>query len=200
MLSKLQGERQILFDFPHMQNKGIESSSYDYHENQIKPYKGNRRFLKTFTFLCLPFSTSLFISFASFLCNPLSWNTVAFFLPGLGRSPQLNSEDFNNHLTWCVSHGVYFHSKNQPIAKSGNFIKPTQKPHGFMHNFSLLLLSRKVVSDSLQPHGLQPTKLFSPWDFPGKNTGVGCHFLLQGIFMTQGSNSCLLFHGWILYH
>ena len=36
-----------------------------------------------------------------------------------------------------------------------------------------------VVSDSLQPHGLQPTRLLCPWDFPGKNTGVGCHFLLQ---------------------
>ena len=36
-----------------------------------------------------------------------------------------------------------------------------------------------VVSNSLQPHGLQPTRLLRPWDFPGKNTGVGCHFLLQ---------------------
>ena len=33
-----------------------------------------------------------------------------------------------------------------------------------------------------------PARLFCPWDFPGKNTGVGCHFLLQGIFSTQGSN------------
>ena len=32
----------------------------------------------------------------------------------------------------------------------------------------------------------------SPWDSPGKNTGVGCHFLLQGVFLTQGSNPCLL--------
>ena len=47
---------------------------------------------------------------------------------------------------------------------------------------------RSVVSDSLQPHELQPTRLLCPWDFPGKNTGVGCHFLLQGIFPTQGSN------------
>ena len=31
-----------------------------------------------------------------------------------------------------------------------------------------------------------------PWDFPGKNTGVGCHFLLQGTFLTQGSNPGLL--------
>ena len=39
--------------------------------------------------------------------------------------------------------------------------------------------SRLVVSDSLRPHGLQPTRLFRPWDFPGKSTGVGCHCLLQ---------------------
>ena len=42
-----------------------------------------------------------------------------------------------------------------------------------------------------------------PWDFPGKNIGVGCHFLLQGIFPTQGWNQCLLHclhRRWILYH
>ena len=42
------------------------------------------------------------------------------------------------------------------------------------------------MSDSLQSHGLQPAKLLCPWEFPGKNTGVGCHSLLQGIFPTQG--------------
>ena len=35
--------------------------------------------------------------------------------------------------------------------------------------------SRSVVSDSQQPHGLQPTRLLRPWDFPGKSPGVGCH-------------------------
>ena len=34
-------------------------------------------------------------------------------------------------------------------------------------------------------------RLLCPWDSPGKNIGVGCHFLLQGIFPTQGSNTCL---------
>ena len=43
------------------------------------------------------------------------------------------------------------------------------------------------MSDSLWSYGL-PTILLRPWDFPGKNTGVGCHFLLQRIFTTQGSN------------
>ena len=49
-----------------------------------------------------------------------------------------------------------------------------------------------VVSDSLRSHGLQSTKLLCPWDSPGKNTGVGCHVLLQGIFPTQGLNWHLL--------
>ena len=44
----------------------------------------------------------------------------------------------------------------------------------------------------LPPHGLKPARLLCPWDFPGKNTGVGCHFLLQEIFLTQGSNRRLL--------
>ena len=45
-----------------------------------------------------------------------------------------------------------------------------------------------TVSDSLRPHGLQPARLLCPWDFAVKNTGAGNHFLLQGIFPTQGSN------------
>ena len=49
-----------------------------------------------------------------------------------------------------------------------------------------------AMSKSLQPYGLYPTRLLCPWDSPGKNTGVGCHALLQGIFPTQRSNPCLL--------
>ena len=51
---------------------------------------------------------------------------------------------------------------------------------------------RPVVSDSLRPQGLVPARLLCPWDSPGKNTAVGCHALLQGIFPTQGSNLGLL--------
>ena len=46
--------------------------------------------------------------------------------------------------------------------------------------------------DSLRCHGLKSARLLCPWDFPGKNAGVACHALLQGIFLTQGLNSCLL--------
>ena len=50
-----------------------------------------------------------------------------------------------------------------------------------------------VVSDSLRPHGLWPTRLLHPWDSPVKSTEVGSHFLLQGIFLTQGLNPSLLY-------
>ena len=49
-----------------------------------------------------------------------------------------------------------------------------------------------VVPSSLRAHGLQPATLVSPWDSPGKDTGVGCHVILQGIFPTQRSNPHLL--------
>ena len=49
-----------------------------------------------------------------------------------------------------------------------------------------------IMSDSLRTHGLQPARVLCPWDSPGKNTGVGCQALLQGIFLTQGSNLRLL--------
>ena len=58
------------------------------------------------------------------------------------------------------------------------------------------MLSHSVVSDSLRPYGLWPTRLLCPWNFPGKNTRVGCHFLLQGIFPSQGTNPSLL---WLLH-
>ena len=53
---------------------------------------------------------------------------------------------------------------------------------------------------TLQFHGLQPTRVLCPWDSPGKNTGVGCCSLLQGIFLTKGLNSDLLHFRQILYH
>ena len=47
------------------------------------------------------------------------------------------------------------------------------------------------MSDSVRPHRRQPTRLLCAWDSPGKNPGVGCHSLLEGIFWTQGLNPCL---------
>ena len=48
-----------------------------------------------------------------------------------------------------------------------------------MHEREKWKWSSSVVSESQRPHGLQPTRLLHPWDFPGKSTGVGCHYLLH---------------------
>ena len=62
------------------------------------------------------------------------------------------------------------------------------------------VLSHLAVSDSLGPHGLQPTRLLCPQDSPGKNTGVGCHALHQDIFPTQELDPDLQHCRLILYH
>ena len=63
-----------------------------------------------------------------------------------------------------------------------------------LHSFSSFLIKKKerlwscsVVWFFATPQA-RATRLLCPWDFPGKSTGVGCHFLLQGIFWTQGLN------------
>ena len=61
------------------------------------------------------------------------------------------------------------------LSSSVNWRKVTPT-HGVVYVCS----KASVVSDSLQPHGPQPVGLLCPWDFPGKNTTVGCHALLQG--------------------
>ena len=63
----------------------------------------------------------------------------------------------------------------------------------------LQCVSRSVLSDSLRPHGLHSSRFLCPWNSPGKNSGMGFHSLLQGIFLTQGSNSGVLHCRQILY-
>ena len=53
--------------------------------------------------------------------------------------------------------------------------------------FYLFVAAAAVVSDSVRPHRWQPTRLPRPWDSPGKNTGVGCHFLFQCMKVKSGS-------------
>ena len=77
-------------------------------------------------------------------------------------------------------------------------------PEGWMkkmwHNMQWnIVCVHSVVPDALRRHGLQPVRLLCPWGFPGKSAGAGCHFLLQGIFPTQGWNPYLLQCGQILH-
>ena len=83
-------------------------------------------------------------------------------------------------------------------------LRPTeclQKPSSHIQEvLCCAVLSHSVVSDSVRPRGLQPSRLLCPWDSPGKNTGVDCHAFLQGIFPTLGSNPGLLHCRQVLYH
>ena len=79
-------------------------------------------------------------------------------------------------------------------------LSPITIPFSLLVPVLILCVSRhSVTSDSLWPHGLQPTGLLCSWNSPGKNAGVGSHFLLQGIFLTQRSNPGLLHCRLILY-
>ena len=71
-------------------------------------------------------------------------------------------------------------------------IKTTMRYHLMLVRMLLLLLSHFSHVQLLVTCGLQSTRLLCPLDFPGKSTGVGCHFLLLGIFLTLGSNPYLL--------
>ena len=71
-----------------------------------------------------------------------------------------------------------------------------------MHESEKWKWSRSVMSDSLRPHGLQPTRLLHPWDFPGKSTGVGCHCLLRLTTGPPGNSQYFtpFFFDWIVYY
>ena len=84
------------------------------------------------------------------------------------------------HITYTHP-PVYFKSS---LDYSGHLLQILYK--------QLCVFNHSDVSGSLQLHGLWPTRLLCPWDSPGKNTGVGCHFPLQRIFLTRESNSALL--------
>ena len=81
---------------------------------------------------------------------------------------------------------------------SQSYLK-TFKKKFVLKAFTSVKARHSVVSDSLWPHGLWSARLFCPYS-PGGNTGVCCHFLFQGIFLTQGSNPGLLHCMQVLYY
>ena len=106
---------------------------------------------------------------------------------------------FDKHVQSCNCHQnleyhVYLPHQKSLMSPSQPHPQPSQPLTCFLPCVCVRVcvcvhtLSRAIMSNSLQPQGLQPTRLLCPWDFPGKNTGVGCHFLLQGSFLTRGLN------------
>ena len=94
------------------------------------------------------------------------------------RGSQRVRHDWATELNWAKLYSVW----HQLSTHNQGF-----KGYKFAH-----MLSRSVMSDSLRSRGPYPARLLCLWDSPGKNPGVGCQFLLEGIFPTQGSNPRLL--------
>ena len=118
---------------------------------------------------------------------------------GTGEAPHLTCCCCCCCVTSVVSDSVWPHPWDSPGKNTGvgwHFLLR-------MHKSEKWKLSRSAMSDSSQPHGLQPTRLLRPWDFPGKSTGVGCHCLLCSSYLQplKGShtNHRILFLGIIIY-
>ena len=107
------------------------------------------------------------------------------------------SDPENNTVFLKISHvdsAKFYGSKKVPILVKVLFV------YYILYMYESESVHHSVMSNSLRPHGLWPTGLLCPWNSPDKNTGVGCHFLLQGIFLTQGSNLDLRHCRQILYY
>ena len=102
---------------------------------------------------------------------------------------------------FCIIQSVTQRSISQaPPKKKKMCLKPKEAYQALCFYLSESeSVSHSVVSNSLRPHGLQPTRFLCPWNSAGKNTGVGCHSLHQGIFPSRGSNPGLLHCRQILY-
>ena len=118
----------------------------------------------------------------------------------------------SKHITTIISCYTQSSSISPRIPMTHGLSKHTStqaSEEGCLHLLTLLLipalmhvwmLGHSIMSDFLRPRGLQPTSLLCPWDFPGKNTGVACHALLQGNLPNPENISCISWTGrWILY-
>ena len=92
----------------------------------------------------------------------------------------------------CQRSAVALPSPLLSLCKSDSFLKNLLAVPGHAGYRILIPCVCAQSRPTLRPSGLKPARLLCPWDAPGKTTGVGCHFLLQGIFPTHGSNPCLL--------
>ena len=126
------------------------------------------------------------------LCNPMDCSTLGF-----SPSPRVCTSSWPLHrgCRSTISSSVsLFSFCLQSFPASGSFpvswlFTPGDKSthaHACVCTRECTPCVHSVLSNYFQPLGPQPTRLLCPWDFPGKNTVVGCHFFLQGIFLTPG--------------
>ena len=97
--------------------------------------------------------------------------------------------DMTEWLNWTEWLTLEWRIKSQHFSRS-----PEKQPNILIKHAWISCMCAKSLQSclTLRPQRLQPASFLCPWDSPGKNTRMGCHALLQGIFQTQGSNPSLL--------
>ena len=127
------------------------------------------------------------------LCDPIDGSPPGSSDPGIlqARTLERVAISFSNAWKWKVkvkslSRVWHFTTPSTAVYQAPPSLGFSRQEHWSglpfpppMHESVKWKGSLSVLSDSLQPHGLQPTRLLCPWDLPGKSTGVGCHRLLR---------------------
>ena len=120
--------------------------------------------------------------------------------PGTGSS----RFQLQKAILYSLMHTLCSHSALQLPLTHSSLSTATFSPFLKLSSGPLLCYAESLLlCPTLYDYGLQPSRFLCLWDSLGKNTGVGCHALLQGIFLTQGSNLQLLYllhFREILYH
>ena len=127
--------------------------------------------------------------------GPLLTSSITYTKWGLGWTEEIQSSTsairlfyssvlLQHHTTTGV-HGLTATVCQVPL-QALTYISSCGFHNHLRRHGPLLSTSDMLMPDSLRPHGLKPARLLCPWEFSGKNIGVGCHFLLQEIFPTQG--------------
>ena len=132
--------------------------------------------------VCVYIYMYIFLYFIFLEINILSLYVLFLVSTTFGKRfyNKIESLDYALHSTWKTNNiTICPCSDKAPVYPS--LLCPVLKRCEFCVSVTQACLT-------LLPHGLQPTRLLCPWHFQGKNTWVSCHFLLQGIFQTQGLN------------
>ena len=139
----------------------------------------------------------------------MSWSWYSALHPRLQAGPAHRTppQGIGQRQNYCTEHRSTWSQESNSVLQMGNgcYHKSSgrETPWGEFWGWCVCILSHSVVSDSLWSHGLQPARLLCPWNFPGKNTEVSCHFLLQESSRPKDRThvSCISCIGrWILNH
>ena len=129
--------------------------------------------------------------------NELTVGTTLIYSPPLEPSGVFSASLYGPSKCWLKTNRL---PDISPAKKMGVFRISKKISFGGLQLWSESVLVAQSCPTLWDPHRQQPTRLLCPWKSPGKKTGVGCHFLLQGILPTQRSNLCFLLGSRILYH